>query len=111
MNGTGRIVLIMMLRIEKTHLFSKKFPFLVTYKSKPRGIPRIVANISVTITIKRVSPVASSMRGKIYSINSHELLPPSAALAVLDVVMLFEFPSAHLAILQADFQIAHFEVQ
>ena len=25
MNGTGRIVLIMMLRIEKTHLFSKSF--------------------------------------------------------------------------------------
>ena len=36
---------------------------------------------------------------------------PSAALAVLDVVMLFEFPSAPLATLQEDFQIAHFEVQ
>ena len=91
MNGTGRIVLIMMLRIEKTHLFSKSF-LLVTYKSKPRGIPRIVANIRVTITIKRVSPSHLVCAPKYTPINSHELLPPSAALAVLDVVMLLNFP-------------------
>lgn len=70
-----------------------------------------MANIRVIITIKRVSPSHLICAAKIYSINSHELLPPSAALAVLDVVMLFEFPSVHLAILQEDFQIAHFEVQ
>ena len=32
MNGTGRIVLIMMLRIEKTHLFSKSFLFSLHIK-------------------------------------------------------------------------------
>ncbi|MMZ60605.1 hypothetical protein D1872_227100 [compost metagenome] len=59
-NGIGRMILISKFRNINTNLFSNKLPLRVTYSTKPIISPRILAKISVTTTIKSVSPVAST---------------------------------------------------